>query len=188
MMFEEKGIKYENQFVDRETWPVEKKRLMETGENPFGQVPVVSHNGKTLFQSAAFTRYYAKKLGLHGSNPDEEYQIDNLYDCVADATKDSLVLYGNDEAAKKQYWAEKAVPNAEKVEKVASKNGTNPGPFYLGPVFSWADLLLFQFAHGQKKGISDFTSRFPFITKVSANVAARPNIAAYLSSDRRFDK
>ena len=187
-MFEDSGIKYENQYVDRETWPTEKKRLLETGDNPFGQLPVVEHNGKTLFQSTSIFRYYAKKLNLHGSNDEEEYLVDNLHDCIMDSLKDASVLFGSDEAAKTLYWSEKAIPNVEKVEKVASTNGRNPGPYFLGPLFSWVDILIFQFVHIQKSGIPDFSTRFPFLTKVASNVAARPNIASYLSSDSFLGK
>lgn len=51
---------------------------------PFGKVPVLEIDGKTLNQSTAITRYLAKKAGLTGSDDWEALLIDIAVDNVHD--------------------------------------------------------------------------------------------------------
>lgn len=63
-MFEDQGIKYEDIRIAPVEWPAVKKQLIESGENPVGQVPVVIVNKKVLTQSSAIFRYFARIYGL----------------------------------------------------------------------------------------------------------------------------
>lgn len=63
MLFEDQGIEYEDVRIQREDWPQTKANLVSTGENPFGQLPVVTLGDKTLLQSFAISRYFARIFG-----------------------------------------------------------------------------------------------------------------------------
>jgi len=102
-------------------------------------------------------------------------------DGLVDASRDMAALFGNNEEAKKAYYSEKAPPNLEKLEKVVAKRG---GPFILGKTFSFADLGYYMFVERHLKEIPDIKSRYPFLGGLYNAVVARPNIAAYLVSDR----
>jgi hypothetical protein len=60
---------------------------------PFGKAPVLEIDGKQLHQSAAISRYLAKKFGLNGSNDCEALEIDMIVDTFADfRTRKNTVL------------------------------------------------------------------------------------------------
>ena len=53
--------------------------------NPMKTMPVVKLNGKTLTQSYAILRYFAKLLKAYdGKTPEEQYWVDALCDIVSD--------------------------------------------------------------------------------------------------------
>lgn len=51
---------------------------------PMGQMPVLEVDGKRVHQSLAMCRYVAKQIGLAGSDPVEELQIDAIVDTIND--------------------------------------------------------------------------------------------------------
>ena len=63
MLFEDQEVKYEDVRVVREQWPALKQGLIESGDNVYGQLPVVVLGDKTLAQSFAINRYFAKIYG-----------------------------------------------------------------------------------------------------------------------------
>jgi len=92
-----------------------------------------------------------------------------------------LVIFGKDEEVKRVYFAEKAPINFEKLDKVVARHG---GPFVLGKTFSFVDLSYYMFIERHLPQIPDLRERFPHLGFLHAAVIARPNIAAYLASDR----
>lgn len=53
-------------------------------EMPYGQVPILEYNGKIIHQSAAISRYLAKKVCLVGKDEWEDLEIDAAVDTVND--------------------------------------------------------------------------------------------------------
>lgn len=51
---------------------------------PFGQVPVLEHNGKLAHQSVAIARYLAKQVNLVGKDIWEDLEIDAIVDTIND--------------------------------------------------------------------------------------------------------
>jgi glutathione S-transferase len=72
-------------------------------------------------------------------------------------------------------------------DRVLKKNGTG---WLVGRSRSYADLSLFQIVEGLRYAYPAATKKlerkFPSLTELRDRVAARPNIAAYLKSDRRI--
>ena len=66
----------------------------------------------------------------------------------------------------------------------------NPGGFLLGRAASYADLSLFQMVAGLRyaypRAMARLERRYPRVVALHARVAARPRIAAYLTSIRRI--
>jgi len=181
LIFEDQGVTYVDHKVVREDWPALKQHLMDSGENVFGQLPVLVIGDKTLVQNYAIMRYVGEILGIYGDNLEEKYEINVAADGYLDVARDQLVIFGNDEEAKKLYWAEKCPAHLAKMDKLIAKNG---GPFILGPKFSWMDTMLYLWADRCLPLVPDLTQKFPHLAKLHNGVASRPNIAAYLVSDR----
>lgn len=51
---------------------------------PFGQMPLLEHNGKTINQSLAIARYVAKQVKLTGNDDWENLEIDAVVDTISD--------------------------------------------------------------------------------------------------------
>lgn len=75
------GVKYEEELINpQENWADEKKRLIESGDNPAGTLPVIVVNGKYYSQHIALCRYLAK---VHDLTSGDDYK-DYVQDLVAD--------------------------------------------------------------------------------------------------------
>ena len=62
----------------------------------FGKMPVLEVGGKTIAQSAAITRYLARKYNLAGKTEFEEAEGDMIVDCIADSMNGrSCASYAN---------------------------------------------------------------------------------------------
>lgn len=72
-------------------------------------------------------------------------------------------------------------------EKVLTKSG---GPYLLGRKFTYIDLSMFQLVEGMRyafpKGMKRIERKLPGLIHVHDRVAERPNIKAYLASERRI--
>ncbi|XP_039300765.1 glutathione S-transferase-like [Nilaparvata lugens] len=71
-------IKFEDYRFEREQWPSIKPTT------PFGQVPVLEIDGKSVWQSVAISRYFGKKADLAGKDEWESLMIDVIVDTFTD--------------------------------------------------------------------------------------------------------
>lgn len=51
---------------------------------PYGQMPILEHNGKVVNQCTAIARYIAKQVKLVGKDDWENLEIDAIVDTVTD--------------------------------------------------------------------------------------------------------
>ena len=97
MILAEAGIDFEDKRV-KEEFPALKPTL------PFGQLPVLQHDGITLSQSHAIARYVARLAGLYGKDAKEDALADMFDDAVTDAFTPFFMAKSDDE--KKKYFEE----------------------------------------------------------------------------------
>lgn len=94
-LFRYGDIEFEDVRINREDWPELKPSLyfysyikimnrikLIVTETPFGQLPVLEHNGKQVGQSVAIARYVGKLVNLGGSNDWENLEIDAIVDTI----------------------------------------------------------------------------------------------------------
>ncbi|CAG9831216.1 unnamed protein product [Diabrotica balteata] len=147
---------------------------------PFGQLPLLEHDGKVAHQSTAISRYIAKQIKLVGSNDWEDLEIDAAVDTINDLrAKIAAYHYENDPAVKetrKQPLFKEILPfYLEKLEAQVEKNN---GYLAAGKL-TWADLFFvgllqyFQFMLGK-----DLVENSPNLQKLKEKVLALPNIKA----------
>ncbi|XP_050302190.1 glutathione S-transferase-like [Anthonomus grandis grandis] len=74
------NIPFEDVRIPKSSWP----DLKDTLNPPLGQLPLLEVDGEVLFQSIAISRYVGTVVGLAGSNPLENWQIDAAVDTVFD--------------------------------------------------------------------------------------------------------
>ncbi|MDB5549809.1 MAG: putative glutathione S-transferase subunit, partial [Tardiphaga sp.] len=87
----------------------------------------------------------------------------------------------------KEFWAERAPKYLGYFERVLAASGA---AFVAGRKVSTVDLSLFQVVDGLRyafpKRMAKFERKIPKLIALHDKVAERPNIAAYLASDRRI--
>jgi glutathione S-transferase len=159
------------------------------GKTPFGQLPLYEEPGLTLVQSAAITRYLAKKHGFAGTNDHEAALIDQAYEGAIDifARVGPIFRLATEEqkaAAKEKLVAEFLPVQLESLSKLLEKNGNNG--FFVGSKLSYADLglwALLNLVFNHVAGSREVVEKIPALKAFLDGVAARDKIKAYLARD-----
>lgn len=169
------------------------------GQPPYAP-PILVDGEVVLAQSAAICAYLAER---HGLAPDDEggrkqaLQLQLTVGDVSDEAHDthhpvSAALYYEDQKdaaieASRKFVVERVPRFLDYFERVLERSG---GPWLMGESLTYPDLSLFQLLEGLAyafpKGFAKVSASMPGIIAVRDRVAARPRIAAYLSSDRRL--
>jgi len=176
-------------------------RMMEdnSGTPPFA--PPFLKAGKTIIgQTANILFYLGPRLGLAPKAEASQLWLHQLQLTVADFVLEihdthhplGSSLYYEDqrrEAKKRaqEFWRERAPKYLGYFERLMGKSG---GAFLTGRKLSYVDLSLFQLVAGLRyafpKRMKAFERKIPELCELHDRIAARPNIAAYLASDRRI--
>lgn len=178
-------------------------------ESRWGQVPLVEFEGKSLTQSVAVTRYFAKKAKLV---PEDMYQA-ALCDEYIDAARDfmsrkqipiiksylyainfqafliilySVAFYGvireTDESKRPEKLQEVLQTVKPKYFDVFEKIvKSNDGKHLVGTSLTWADVVLaYLFNHFHTLLGVDLTEGYPSLKKLVDNVTSTPAIKAWI--------
>lgn len=172
------GVNFTDNRLDRDAFKALKPSL------PLGQVPVLSVDGVTYSQSMAIARYAAKLTGLYPSDPLDCLRVDMISESLVDVrTANSEIMYRVKDPEEK----------AQKTQKLLEDLGPRTlrllesfveGEFFLGDGNpSYADLQLYDTAtNALAPNLPGFSmDAYPKLSEVIANVAAIPNVAAYLA-------
>ncbi|KAJ3662953.1 hypothetical protein Zmor_007267 [Zophobas morio] len=183
-LFSYGGIEFEDFRFDRENWPQMKPNM------PFGQVPVLEHNGKVAHQSIAMARYAAKKAKLVGNDEWEDLEIDAIVDTVNDL-RQKIALY--------HYEADAAVKESRKeplfketlpyyLQRLDAVVKANNGHLALGKL-TWADLYfvaILKYLNSMCGG-NDILADYPNLTALKNTVLELPAIKTWLEKRPNSD-
>ncbi|KAF7522543.1 hypothetical protein G7054_g12109 [Neopestalotiopsis clavispora] len=185
---EDAGIAYDNLLYSMEEYPQFKETIIKK-LNPTGNIPVVELNGKIYVQSYAILRHFSRLLNAYdGKTPEDKYFVDVITDIVTDWRTlfvTAFLSQNKEDYAKHQQGDRKHYLAA--VERHLQENASaQTGPYIIGNEFTYGDILLYQVLHdeslvqGGRKELQDY----PRINKFVEATEARPNIKAFLQSDR----
>ncbi|KAF2013463.1 glutathione S-transferase protein-like protein [Aaosphaeria arxii CBS 175.79] len=206
LALEEAGAEY----TDTASLPMDKCREFVTsyltpgpGNPPYYAPPLFKHGDLVISQTSNILMYLGSKLGLAGANQNDEYRVNALaltaLDGLSNEVHDShhpiaVELYYEDqrEESKRrcQEWIKTRLPKhlGYWERALASDEGGN---WLLGKTFTYADLVLFQCLDGCKfafpKAMSQAkeSGKYNRVFRLWEDVKARPNVAAYLASEKR---
>ncbi|KAI8920557.1 glutathione S-transferase [Entophlyctis helioformis] len=185
LFFHEAGIAFVDNRVQFADWPALKAKIVASGANPFGSLPVLELNGRNYTQSLPLLRLMADKLGKYaGSNDDERYFVDQVADIYIDWRRSWVTTLGGSAEALKTHQTE-ALPRCYAAfEFFLAKYD---GPFVLGTDFSYADIALYQALNddGSLESAS-LAAQYPRLAALAHATAARPNIAKYLEFRKQY--
>lgn len=174
------GVEYEDKRVTGEEFGALKPSLA------YGQLPVMTVDGKELAQSITMARYLAKEHGLCGANNFCSAQADEVVDLISDwqtAIYTSFFIKDEEEkAVKMKEVLGKTIPaGLARLEKVLAARG---GQFFAGNTMTWAELHFLQFidlAVGMSKN-EKLLEDTPKLCDLDTRTRALPNIAKWLET------
>lgn len=142
LLLEDNKIPYNSQIVQfGDEWKSFKAKGLESGELPFGQVPVLHDGELHIAQSGAIARYLARKHNLYGANDVEKALNDMMFDTAVDIQNMYVqFIFDENHKQKKDEFVQQAKGKLELVEKFMKRQGKQ----YLAsaePTF--ADYLMF---------------------------------------------
>jgi glutathione S-transferase len=176
-------------------------RMMDarSGTPPFAP-PFLKAGKLVIGQTANILLYLGSRHGLAPKAEAGKLWVHQLQLTIADFVGEvhdthhpiGVSLYYEDQRgpAKKrtgEFWKERVPKYLGYFERMLKSNG---GSYLTCRRLTYADLSLFQIVEGLRyafpKRMKTFERRIPGLVDLHDRVAARPNIAAYLSSDRRI--
>jgi len=158
-------------------------KCRELGGNLTTNVPMLEIDGMCLTQSSAVLKYAARKYGIYPQELSAAYFVDNLIAAAEDlrtANYKPMPLFGATEEAKVAY-TEKVLPNH--LENLAQLLGG--ASYFAQDAFSVADLTIYDTLDVANRQVPGVLDKYPTLKAFHARVEERPNIATYLSSERR---
>ncbi|KAJ3663469.1 hypothetical protein Zmor_007728 [Zophobas morio] len=182
-LFKYGNIDFEDIRIKRQDWPKMKN------STPFGQVPVMEHNGKQICQSAAICRYLGKMVNLAGNNDWENLEIDSIVDTMNDLRMKIMLVQWEQDAVKKRELKdtvlEEIVPYyLARLEALVEKN---KGNLAVGRL-TWADLYFVSMSPGFDAFIGgDTFAAYPNLKLLRDKVETLPGIKEWIENRPNSD-
>lgn len=171
----------------------------KTGTLPFAP-PFLKAGKLVIGQTANILLYLGDRHGLAPATEAGRLWVHQLQLTISDFVVEvhdthhpiGTSLYYEDQkpAAKrrtKEFWAERVPKYLGYFEQVLAASS---GAYITGRQATYVDLSLFQIVEGLRyafpKRMAEFERRIPKLVALHDRIAERPNIAAYLASDRRI--
>lgn len=176
-------------------------RMMEPGKGTPPFAPPFLKAGKLVIgQTANILLYLGRRHSLAPKAEPGRLWVHQLQLTIADLVLEihdthhplgpSLYYEDQKAPAKKrtaEFWKERVPKYLGYFEDLVGANG---GAFFTGRRATYADLSLFQIVEGLRyafpKSMRAFERKIPRLVELRDRVAERPNIKAYLSSERRI--
>jgi glutathione S-transferase len=176
-------------------------RMMKAGKGTPPFAPPFLKDGKLMIaQTASILLYLGSRHGLAPKSEAGKLSVHQLQLTIADLVQEvhdthhplgpSLYYEDQKAPAKKRtedFWEKRVPKYLGYFEHLLKANG---GTWVTGRRLTYVDLSLFQIVEGLRyafpKRMRAFERKIPGLVELRDRVAARPNIKAYLASDRRI--
>jgi glutathione S-transferase len=181
IIFEDLAISYEDRRIKSiEEWQALKPTM------PFGQMPIYQEEDLYIAQSRAILRHVARVNNLYGCDEREHVLCDIAEEAIAEVWESVWRhQWRSDFEQKAREFAEQQLsPALEALQRWFLRAGS-PREFWVGSSPTYVDSLAFGFLDELRAFFPDTLARFPHLRSFKDALAARPRVAAYLSSDRR---
>jgi glutathione S-transferase len=178
LVFAAAGIKYDDTRIEKSDWSALK------AQTPWGGLPTLTVDGKTIGQSMAIARFVAKEGGLMGKNNFEAALIDSTVDSITELREKALtVAFTPDGPAKEAALAdfkEKTLPGVlPNIEKILAGNPDHSG-FLVGSKLSLADIHYYAILEMLLSRNPVVLANNPALKTLYDKVGATPKIAEYI--------
>src|SRR6201994_3291646 len=198
LALEEAGAAYVD--VARERGMDAMMRMMEQGATPPFAPPFLKAGKLVIGQTANILLYLGARHGLAPKTEAGRLWLHQLQLTVTDFVVEvhdthhplGPSLYYDDQKSEakkrtREFWDERVPKYLGYFERLLEKSG---GAYVTGRRLTYIDLSLFQLVAGLRyafpKRMKAFEEEIPELRELHDRIAARPNIAAYLASERRI--
>ncbi|KAL8909667.1 MAG: hypothetical protein Q9171_004938 [Xanthocarpia ochracea] len=189
LMCEDAGIAYIDIRYSFEEYPDYKKTVI-VEKNPTANVPILELDGKTLTQSYAILRRFARQLGKYdGETEEEKYWADAMCDIAIDWRYSFVSAFFSPN--KEETYPKHQQTDRRRFLKALETHLTRhesslQGPYVVGEKFTYADMVIYQILHDEnltQDGMKDL-QEYPRLKQLADAVENRPNVKAFRESDR----
>ena len=163
-------MQYEDRRIAKEEWGELKPKV------PFGCLPILEVDGKTVGGSGPIARFVAERHGLAGSDDVENAQLAGIIDCLGDLQRAFVTMYFEKDESRKAALKKTFEEDTPKYLSLLEKHVTADG-WLFGSKVTYADITFFNFTTVIASEVLD---KYPGLKSVSQKVAALPNIAKWL--------
>lgn len=170
-------VPYEDNRLEKENWPALKTSF------PWGQVPVLEYQGKTLAQSTAIARFLARKFSLTGADDFEAARCDELVDAFGDLRAEWRKSFMEQDPAKKEELKKTLLEvhvakYFAKFDKIVEANGNN---LLVGSKVTWADLgIAYGLDFFEKLVEPEILKSYPNLKAFKHNIESQPGVKDWL--------
>ncbi|KAI1810810.1 glutathione S-transferase protein-like protein [Poronia punctata] len=172
------------------------------GNPPYYAPPLFKHGDLVISQTSNILMYLGNKLGLSGSSEHDAYRVNALAQTALDGLLNevhsthhpiSTEMYWEEQKEESikcgKEWLKTRLPKHLGFWQSVLEGGK--GPWILGEMLTYADLVLFQCLDGTQYAFpkamkqAKESGKYDRVFQLYEDVRARPNIATYLASERR---
>ncbi|XP_077862978.1 S-crystallin SL11-like [Saccoglossus kowalevskii] len=166
VLFALAGVEYELVKLSAEEMQKEKGRM------PFGQLPILEFDGKTIAQSRAVARYVAKEYGLYGKDNYDQARADMIVDQIYDVVERVKV------------WAKEQDPDKkEQIRKDIAENTVNIIIcLFVCLQAGFADATFLSISQRWKLINPNCLDGYPKLTALNSRLLSLPKVAEYLKA------
>lgn len=147
---------------------------------PFGQLPLYRGDelGDTvLSQSGTICRHIAKMTGLDGRGPAEQAKVDSFFELAKDISGAKAAVHDSRCAVASKF---------EMFMNAAEKHSPGDDGFWVGSSLTLADVAMFHILYQLIETKMGCLDAYPKCKAFAISFMKRPEISAYLVSDRRI--
>lgn len=160
--------------------------LRATGNLPFGQLPLLEIDGLHLTQSAAMTRYLARRGDFYGDTAEDAVWCDMIAGATADFAEVALKCAFQPSEAEAIASLEQALAKyGPHFERRLKANG---GEWIAAKRMTFADVLLAEPLTANLEWAPGILDRWQGLKDLQARVTSHAGIARYLSSANRWHR
>jgi len=174
------GIKFEDKRIERADWGALKPTT------PWGSLPILEVDGRTLGQSISLARFAATEGGLMGKNNIEAALINSVVDVITEIREKAIGVHVSPEgpakdAAAKDFKEKTLASSLPNLEKFLAANPDHSG-FFVGTKLSLADLHFYAITEGLIQKVPEILSGHSTLKTLFDRVGETPKIAEYLKT------
>jgi glutathione S-transferase len=177
------GVEFEDDRIPFSAWANRK------AETPFGALPVLEIDGRTVAQSNGINRYVGKLAGLYPTDPWQAALCDEAMDAVEDVGEKIVATFDLPEAEKKA--AREALvdgPISFFLSRLQERLDAHGGRYFADDRLTVADLKVFLWTRHLKSGSldhvpADLPDRVaPRLVAHYERIKSHPGVAAYYAA------